>query len=525
MTVISSPAPRRPVLLCILDGWGLREDAPDNALTHANLPNWRRMWATYPHAALATSGQAVGLPDGQMGNSEVGHMNIGAGRIAVPELPRIDNAIANGRFAQNPVLQTMIAKIKATGGKLHILGLLSPGGVHSHQDHMIAIAQSAYEAGLECVIHAFTDGRDTPPKSAVEFLTMFERALAPWLARVRIGTLGGRYFGMDRDQRWDRLAQAYAAIADADGLRAVSAAAALAQAYSRGESDEFIAPTVINGYDGMKDGDGLIMANFRADRARQILTALLDDGFADFERPRRIQFAAAAGMASYGPALDRLLLTLFPPVRYLDTLGEWVAKAGLAQLRIAETEKYAHVTFFMNGGEDKIFAGEERILIPSPKVATYDLQPEMSAGEVTDKLTVAIQSGRYGLIVVNYANPDMVGHTGVMAAAVKAAETIDNCLGRLEAAVKATQGWMLVSADHGNLEQMFDTASGQAHTQHTIGPVPVMLVGEGAEAMQIQDGKLADIAPTVLSLMGLEAPTAMTGQSLLVRAAIAQTYA
>lgn len=505
---------RRPVVLCILDGWGLREDAPDNALTHARLPHWRRFLREYPHAAIATSGRAVGLPHGQMGNSEVGHMNIGAGRIAVPELPRIDQAIEDQSFYTMPALTDALKAVKAAGGRLHVLGLLSPGGVHSHQDHLLALARAGAAQGVDVFIHAFTDGRDTPPQSAAEFIASFEHSLAA-LPQARVATLGGRFYGMDRDKRWERIAQAHAALVEAQGARAPSAQAAVAQAYAQGQTDEFIAPTVIGDYAGMRDGDGIIMANFRADRARQILGALLDPAFDGFARARRVEFSARLGMVSYSDHLDGLMGVLFPPAHYPNTLGEVIAQRGLQQLRIAETEKYAHVTFFLNGGRDEPFAGEERILVPSPKVATYDLKPEMSAATVTDHLTAAIAGGGFDLIVVNYANPDMVGHTGVMAAAVQAAEAVDACLGRLEDAVKAAGGWLLITADHGNLEQMSDPASGQPHTQHTTGPVPIVLAGEGAAGLTLKDGKLADIAPTLLVLLGIAQPADMTGEPLV----------
>jgi 2,3-bisphosphoglycerate-independent phosphoglycerate mutase len=508
----------RPVVLCILDGWGLREARENNALAQARLPNWTRLMRTRPWSRIGTSGTDVGLPAGQMGNSEVGHMNIGAGRIAVPDLPRIDNAIADGSFFENPALKDLLAKIKASGGTLHLLGLLSPGGVHSHQDHMAALAKAASNAGVPVAVHAFLDGRDTPPSSAGEYLAQFQRDIAG-LKDIRVATISGRYYAMDRDKRWDRVAKAYAALVDAQGERAADPAGAVAAAAARGETDEFVNPTVLDGYTGMRDGDGLVMANFRADRAREILPALLDPVFDGFARGRVVNFAAAAGMAEYSAALNPFLSTMFPPVRYPKTLGEVVADAGMKQLRIAETEKYAHVTFFLNGGEEAVFPGEDRILVPSPKVATYDKQPSMSAPEVTDRLVAAIEAGTYDLIVVNYANPDMVGHTGVMEAAVQAAETVDTCLGRLEAAVEKAGGVLLVSADHGNLEEMWDATSGSPHTQHTTNPVPAVLTGPGAGAYRLADGRLCDLAPTVLHFLGLAQPPEMTGKSLLIDAA------
>ncbi len=508
----------RPVVLCILDGWGLSEKRENNALALARTPVWNRLMADCPHARIATSGPDVGLPDGQMGNSEVGHMNIGAGRIAVPELARVDTALADGSFARNAVLKETIARLRESRGRLHLMGLLSPGGVHSHQEHMVAIARAAASAGVPVLVHAFLDGRDTPPRSAEEFLAAFLRAADAKpkpSSPIAIATVTGRYFAMDRDQRWERVATAYGALTEGRGLAAAAAAAAISQAYETGTTDEFVPATVIAGYGGMKDGDGLIMANFRADRARQILGALLDPEFNAFARPRSIRFAAAAGMVEYSAGLGRMMAALFPPVRFGNTLGELVARAGMKQLRIAETEKYAHVTFFLNGGEEAVFPGEDRVLVPSPKVATYDLKPEMSAPEVTERLVAAIAGGQYDLIVVNFANADMVGHSGILAAAIKAAESIDACLARVEAAVEDAGGVLLITADHGNLEEMRDAASGQPHTQHTLNAVPVVLVGPGAKGYDLVDGRLADIAPTLLPLLGLKQPGDMTGRSLL----------
>ncbi len=512
---MTDPTSARPVVLCILDGWGLRDDPTDNAIAQADLPTWHRLLETRPFARVGTSGHDVGLPDGQMGNSEVGHMNIGAGRIAVPDLGRIDNAVADESLGQVPAIADMLDKLKASGGALHVLGLLSPGGVHSHQDHIAALARIAAAAGIRVWLHAFTDGRDTPPKSALDFLAEFRRSLAG--VAVDFATLSGRFYAMDRDKRWDRVAQAYGALALAEGPRAASAEAAVQQGYEAGLSDEFILPTVIGDYTGMQAGDGLIMANFRADRAREILQTLLEPHFDAFPRPLCPAFAAAVGLTEYSSQLNAYLTTAFPPMRYPNTLGEWLAKQGRKQLRIAETEKYAHVTFFMNGGEEQPFPGEDRILVPSPKVATYDLQPEMSAAEVTDRLVAAIQAGSYDQIIVNYANPDMVGHTGSLPAAIKAAETVDTCLARLEAAVLAAGGVLLITADHGNLEEMRDPASGQAHTQHTTNLVPLLLVGRDGYALQ--DGRLSDIAPTLLHFLNLAQPAEMTGQNLAMPAA------
>ncbi|HLT76569.1 MAG TPA: 2,3-bisphosphoglycerate-independent phosphoglycerate mutase [Ferrovibrio sp.] len=504
---------RSPVVLCILDGWGLRDDPADNALAQARLPNYRRLLETRPFARVGTSGRDVGLPDGQMGNSEVGHMNIGAGRIAVPDLGRIDNAVADGTLKDNPAITGLTAKLRQSGGALHLMGLLSDGGVHSHQDHMAALANIFAAAGIPVQVHMFADGRDTPPRSALGFLDAFRKAIAA-AQGATLATVTGRFYAMDRDKRWERINQAYDALVEARGKTADSAEAAIEQAYAADETDEFITPTVIGSYRGMQDGDGILMANFRADRAREILTALLDPHFDGFARSRVVRFAGAVGITEYSEALNAFLETAYAPVRYPMTLGEVVAKAGRNQLRIAETEKYAHVTFFMNGGEEKPFDGEDRILVPSPKVKTYDLKPEMSAGEVTDRLVEAITSGKYDLVIVNYANPDMVGHTGSMPAAIKAAETIDSCLARLEQAVAGMDGVLLITADHGNLEQMMDRESGQLHTQHTTNPVPLLLVGRRTDGYALQDGRLCDIAPTLLHFLGLPQPAEMTGRCL-----------
>jgi len=508
-----SPSRPRPVVLCILDGWGHSETVEANAIRQARTPAWDRLWAGCPHAFLKTSAGDVGLPEGQMGNSEVGHQNIGAGRVVLQDLPRIDKAVAEDALGVLPAMRDFLAKLRASGGTCHLLGLVSPGGVHSHQEHLAALARTAARAGVPVAVHAFLDGRDTPPRSAEGFVAQFAAALHG-IPGVRIATVSGRYYAMDRDKRWDRVARAYAAIVDAEGGRAGDALAAVRAGYAADLSDEFQLPTALDGYAGMRDGDGVLMGNFRADRARELLTALLDPAFDGFPRGRVVAFAAALGLTSYSAALDGFLGNLFPSEPLADTLGETVAKAGLKQLRIAETEKYAHVTFFLNGGEERLFDGEERILVPSPKVATYDLKPEMSADEVTDRLVEAVGSGRFHFICVNYANPDMVGHTGVLAAAVEAVETIDRCLDRLAAAVEAAGGAMLVTADHGNLESMVDPDSGEAHTAHTMNPVPLLLVN-GPAGVGLRDGRLSDVAPTVLALMGLEVPAAMTGRRLL----------
>ncbi|CAA7612430.1 phosphoglycero mutase III, cofactor-independent [Candidatus Terasakiella magnetica] len=512
---MSSPAASRPrpVVLCILDGWGWREDPTDNAIAQADTPNWDRFMASYPHALLATSGLQVGLPEGQMGNSEVGHMNLGAGRVVMQELPRIDTAVADGSLARNPVLIGMIAAVKAKGGTCHLMGLLSPGGVHSHQDHLAALARIVADAGVPVAVHAFLDGRDTPPSSAKGFL---DRFLADVTGHdVSVATVSGRYYAMDRDKRWDRVSLAWAAMVEGRGEAAADAVAAVTQSYAAGKTDEFVLPTVIAGYGGMKDGDGLLMGNFRADRAREILSCLVDPAFDGFARTRQVSFAARLGLTEYSKDLNAFLGALFPAESLTNILGEVLSAANLRQLRIAETEKYAHVTFFFNGGREMVFPGEERILVPSPKVATYDLQPEMSAVEVTDKLVAAIAGGTFDVVVVNYANGDMVGHTGFMNAAIAAAQTVDTCIGRLETAVLAAGGTMLITADHGNAELMKDPVTGEPHTAHTTGPVPAVLVGAPAGVAGIDNGRLADVAPTLLALLGLPQPAEMSGHSLL----------
>ena len=503
----------RPVMLVILDGWGWRDDPADNAVRQAHTPTFDDLWANGPHAFLHTSGHDVGLPDGQMGNSEVGHLNLGAGRVVMQDLPRIDAAGADGSIATLPALTDLIDRLKASGGTCHLLGLVSDGGVHSHQKQAAALAKVLAGAGIPVALHAFTDGRDTAPRAAPEFLGTLLADIAG-LPGVRIATVTGRYFAMDRDNRWERVSQAYDVMVSAKGARAPDAIAAVTAAHAKDVTDEFVPATVIGDYPGMADGDGILCFNFRADRVREILAALLEPGFAGFARSRVIRFAAAAGMTQYSTELDAYLGTLFAPNQLKDILGEVVARAGRTQLRMAETEKYPHVTYFLNGGEETPYPREDRIMVPSPKVATYDLQPEMSAPELTDKAVAAIDSGKYDLIVLNFANPDMVGHTGVLAAAVTAVETVDAGLGRVVAAIRRQGGAVLATADHGNCEMMRDPVTGGPHTSHTTNPVPVMLVG-GPEGCTLHDGRLADVAPTLLHLMGLPQPAAMTGRSLV----------
>ena len=503
--------PTRPVMLVILDGFGWREEVADNAVRLARTPTFTALWNASPHAFLHASGREVGLPDGQMGNSEVGHLNIGAGRVIKQELVRIGDAVEDGKIAETPTFKALTTALKSSGGTCHLLGLVSPGGVHSHQDHAVALANYLHAAGIRTVVHAITDGRDTPPQSSGEDLARLQAALPPG---VPVATVTGRYFALDRDKRWDRVAQAYNAIAEAVGPRADSPAEAIQSAYATGKFDEFVPPTVIGDYRGMRDGDAILCFNFRADRVREILAALLDPGFDGFARGRRIEFAYAAGMTRYSDALAPFIHEIFSADNIDKCLGQVVADAGKTQLRMAETEKYPHVTYFLNGGRETPFPGEDRIMVPSPKVATYDLQPEMSAVELTDRAMEAIDSGKYDLIVLNYANPDMVGHTGSLPAAIVAVETVDAGLGRILAAIRRQNGTLVVTADHGNCEMMRDPKTGGPHTSHTTNLVPVLVAGGHVEA--IREGRLADLAPTLLALMGVAQPNEMSGQSILL---------
>ncbi len=505
-------APRpAPVVLLILDGWGHREDPTDNALAQADLPNWRALLASRPHTLIHTEGQHVGLPDGQMGNSEVGHMNLGAGRIVYQDLTRIDAAIESGEFDANPALVGACAA--ARDGTLHLMGLLSPGGVHSHETHLFAMLRLAARLGVARVaVHAFLDGRDTPPRSAAPSLAALQ-ALCDTLGNARIASVSGRYFAMDRDKRWDRVEAAWKAMVEADSVRhAPTAAAALEAAYARGENDEFVQPVVIGEGARFADDDAVVFMNFRADRARQLAAAFVQPGFDGFaaRRPALSRFVC---LAEYDASLPAEVA--FPPDELANTLGEVLAAHGLGQLRIAETEKYAHVTFFFSGGREALYPGEARTLIPSPQVATYDLQPEMSCPELTDKLVDAIRTRAHDVVICNIANPDMVGHTGVMAAAIQAAEAVDVAIGRIVAAVEAAGGALLITADHGNLEMMRDPATGQPHTAHTTGPVPLVYVGSRADARLRSGGALRDVAPTLLDLLGIAVPAEMSGRSLL----------
>jgi 2,3-bisphosphoglycerate-independent phosphoglycerate mutase len=500
----------KPVILCILDGWGLNPDTSANAPVLANTPNFDRLMASCPHATLITHGPDVGLPRGQMGNSEVGHTNIGAGRVVAMDLGAIDLAIEEGSFGQNSQLLDFIARLKASGGTAHLMGVISDGGVHGHVAHVIAAANTVAAAGVPVVIHAITDGRDVAPSSAPEHMA---RLLEGLDAGVRVGTVIGRYWAMDRDNRWDRVGRAFDAMVAAKGESAADAQAAIAAAYARGETDEFIAPTVIGEYAGAKAGDGFYCLNFRADRAREILASLGDPSFDGFDASARPKWEAMLGMVDYSTKHNDYMITAYPKPVLNNTLGEWVSKQGRTQFRLAETEKYPHVTFFLNGGAEAVNPGEDRAMPKSPKVATYDLQPEMSEPEVAEKLVGAIEHG-YDLIVVNFANPDMVGHTGDLQAAIKACEAVDNGLGLALAALEKVGGAMIVTADHGNCETMVDPVTGGPHTAHTTNLVPVILYGGPAGAV-LRDGRLADLAPTVLQLMGLPQPDEMTGKTLI----------
>ena len=502
----------KPVVLCILDGWGLGDNPAVSAPALANVPHFNEIWATCPHSTLTTFGPDVGLPRGQMGNSEVGHTNIGAGRVVAMDLGAIDLAIEDGSFATNPALVAFVAAMKASGGVAHLIGVISDGGVHGHLNHVLAACRAVTAAGVPVALHAMTDGRDVAPNSAGAFV---EALMVSLPKGARVATVIGRYWAMDRDNRWERVERAYRAMVEAKGEAAATPQAAVAASYAKGEMDEFVAPTVIGDYAGVREGDGVFCLNFRADRAREILAALGDPGFKGFDTGVRPKWAAMLGMVDYSAAHDEYMTVAYPKPRLRNTIGEWVAAKGLTQVRLAETEKYPHVTFFLNGGREEPFPGEDRFMPRSPAVATYDLQPEMSAAEVSDQFVAAIERG-HDLIVVNYANPDMVGHTGSLPAAIRACEAVDLGLGRALAALKARGGAMIVTADHGNCELMVDPVTGGPHTSHTVNPVPVVLVGGPAGAVLRQGGRLADLAPTLLALMGLAQPAEMTGRSLLL---------
>jgi 2,3-bisphosphoglycerate-independent phosphoglycerate mutase len=503
------PAPK-PVVLCILDGWGIGPNPETSAPAQAHVPTFNHLWATCPHATLTTFGPDVGLPSGQMGNSEVGHTNIGAGRVVAMDLGAIDLAVEDGSFAGNAAIVDFAAKVKAAGGAAHLMGVVSDGGVHGHVNHVLAAARAITALGVPVALHAITDGRDVPPSSAAGFMAELVAALPPG---ATVATVTGRYWAMDRDNRWERVSRAFAAMVHAKGETAPDALAAVTASYAKGETDEFLAPTVIEGYSGAQDGDGFFCLNFRADRAREILAALGAPGFNAFETGVRPKWSAMLGMVEYSDAHNAYIATAFPKRVLVNTLGEWVSAHGKTQFRLAETEKYPHVTFFLNGGREEPYPREDRAMPPSPKVATYDLQPEMSADQVSDHLVAAIEKG-YDLIVVNFANPDMVGHTGSLPAAIKACEAVDRGLTRALAALTTAGGAMIVTADHGNCEVMVDPVTGGPHTAHTTNPVPVILVG-GPSGASLRHGRLSDIAPTLLQLMGLPQPPEMTGQTLI----------
>ncbi|HIP24802.1 MAG TPA: 2,3-bisphosphoglycerate-independent phosphoglycerate mutase [Rhodobacteraceae bacterium] len=504
--------PPKPVVLCILDGWGLSEETEFNAVAQAHTPAFDLLMRAHPNATLTACGEDVGLPDGQMGNSEVGHTNIGAGRVVWMDLPKINKAIEDGSFDENPALQRFIAKLKANGGTAHLAGLASPGGVHAHQNHIAKAAQVIAAAGVPVRLHAYLDGRDVPPKSALGQVETLEAALPKG---AKIATVIGRFFAMDRDNRWERVQKAYELMANAKGARADTASVAIQAAYDAGETDEFVSPAVIGDYTGMQDGDGLLFLNFRADRAREILRALAEPNFDAFETGTRPAFSIITGMAEYSTLHNEYMEVMYPSAPISNTLGHWVSTHGLRQLRLAETEKYPHVTFFLNGGEEAPEAREDRYVAPSPRVKTYDMQPEMSAAEVTDHFVEAIISQAYDLIVVNYANPDMVGHTGDLAAAAKACEAVDAGVAKVLEALESVGGVMILTADHGNCEVMVDPITGEPHTAHTLNPVPVVLFNGPKGAGLRTGGRLADLAPSLLELMQIEKPEEMTGVSLI----------
>jgi 2,3-bisphosphoglycerate-independent phosphoglycerate mutase len=505
----------RTSLLIVLDGWGYSDSPVDNAIAAGVTPTWDGLWQNAPHTLVSGSGVDVGLPAGQMGNSEVGHMNLGAGRVVYQDLTRISRAIESDEFSQNPVLIDALKKVKR-GNCLHVMGLVSPGGVHSHEDQILALIELAAEKGLQEVhLHAFLDGRDTPPRSARDSLARADDLLKR-RGVGRVASITGRYYAMDRDNRWDRIERAYNLLQRGEApFHAETAVTALDAAYARDEGDEFVQPTAIHDADALPvridDGDVVVFMNFRADRARQLTRAFTSDDFDSFERRSRAQLAQFVMLTQYAEDIDAPCA--YPPEMLHNTFGEYLSGLGKTQLRIAETEKYAHVTFFFSGGRERPFAGEQRELIESPKVATYDLQPEMSAIEVTDKLIEALESAQFDAIICNFANADMVGHTGIFDAAVKAVETLDCCLTRIVGAVQATGADCLITADHGNVERMKDAGSGQPHTAHTVEPVPLVYVGRQNLTLAA-GGTLSDVAPTLLALMGLPIPDEMTGHSL-----------
>jgi 2,3-bisphosphoglycerate-independent phosphoglycerate mutase len=507
----------RPITLIILDGWGYRETKEANAIAAARKPNWDRYWRTHPHSLISGSGRCVGLPEGQMGNSEVGHLNMGAGRIVYQDFSRIDAAIENGDFFTNKNLIAALSLAKQTQKAVHLIGLLSPGGVHSHERHFHALMQLATSMQIPSLyLHAFLDGRDTAPRSALESLLGLEK-LCHTLKCGEIASLVGRYYAMDRDKRWERVEQAYQLLVEGKAIyHATNAVKGLELAYARGENDEFVAPTSIHAEGTapvtINDGDIVVFMNFRSDRAREMTQAFIEDNFQGFTRPKKLNLGRFVCLAEYD---NRFAAPVAFPAQSLNNiLGAYLSQQGLRQLRIAETEKYAHVTFFFNGGVEQPYMGEDRLLIPSLKVATYDLQPEMSAPDITECLVNEIKNQHYDFIVCNFANPDMVGHTGNFAATVQAIETIDRCLGQIINALESVGGEALITADHGNAEMMFNKNTNQPHTAHTSDPVPFLFIGRNAVIIK-ENGKLSDIAPTILYLMGLPQPSEMTGETLL----------
>ena len=501
-----------PLVLCILDGWGNRKENDGNAISNAKTPFYDDLIKNYPNSLLKTSSEEVGLPKGQMGNSEVGHMNIGAGRVVEQELVKIDYAIKTNQLINNIILKKIINQLSNNNKSLHLIGLLSPGGVHSHQNHITNIIKIFSDSNITVNVHAILDGRDVPPMSALNYVSKFEKELPN---RTKIVTISGRYYAMDRDERWDRTARYFNALCSAEGPKQINAEKAIKDAYKNNLSDEFILPTIISDYDGIEDESGLLLANFRSDRIRQITSSLVDPKFNKFIRKKPIKFSSKTSLTFYSEEINKHVKTLFPKEEINNSLGEVISQNNLSQLRIAETEKYAHVTFFLNGGKEKPFLGEDRILIPSPKVKTYDLKPEMSAYELTEKLSNAIIENNFDLIVVNFANPDMVGHTGNYDAAIKAVETIDNCISEILDSIKKVNGALVLTSDHGNIECMNDNKSNQPHTAHTTEDVPLIIFNL-QNLKKINNGRLADVAPTILEILEIEQPIEMTGKNLAI---------
>lgn len=509
---------KKTIILCILDGWGMVEGKKYSAITEENTPNFYKLWNQYPHSTLEASGGYVGLPDGQMGNSEVGHLNIGAGRLIMQELPRINKAIATDELRNNEVIKSMISTLKGNGHPAHLMGLMSDGGVHSHQKHITALAKIFAEEEVDVWVHAFLDGRDTPPRSAVGYMEQFinDTKMYP---KIRLGSVCGRFYAMDRDNRWERVKEAYDMLVNGSKIKSCDDLVEyVKKSYGEDITDEFVKPVAINDFKGLGDGDAFLFCNFRADRAREITAALGDRDFKGFPRSRVVKFSAMAEMTEYSAEHAKYLATVFPTENISNTLGEVISNAGMEQLRIAETEKYAHVTFFLNGGREEQFKGEERILIPSPKVATYDLDPDMSAEIVKNNVLEGIKSGKFDLIVVNFANPDMVGHTGNFEAAKKATAFVDKCLDEIANAVVGRENDLLfVTADHGNAEKMVDPSNGQPFTAHTTSKVPFLMIGKNVQSISLKDGILANIAPTILEVLNIEKPKEMTEDSLIWR--------